>query len=111
MRQRSEIVERYVGGEATRYTAYLIEEDWLDRAMVRIIQKPTSLATLQCIVHFVSCGRQPADEIKGHAEKYLSERYRLTDFVWWRSQEEVRASTPLSTYFHCVARVRDSVSG
>lgn len=110
LRKQSEIVARYIDAAEPQYSAVLIEADWLDRAGVRVIKMTTSVATMRSTVHFISTGRQPVDDIKRHCEQWLKERYKLVDFVFYQSLDEKRSSTPLSTYFHCIARVPDAVA-
>jgi len=111
LREQSKIVARYIDAAEPQYSAVLIEEDWLDRAQVGIVRMNTNLATMRVTVWWVSRGRQTQQDIKRHCQQFLELRYKLVNFDFRQSKQEVDASTPLSTYFHCIASVRDSVSG
>lgn len=109
LRPQSSIVAEYIEAAGERDSAILIERDWIERALVSVVKMNTNLATMRLTVHWISRGRQNAQDIREHCEKWLVLRYKVHDCVFRQSQDEQRATTPLTVYFHCVCELPDGL--
>jgi len=109
--RRSQIVEDYISAAAERDSAILKEKYWLDCAGVMPIKMRTDVATMRLTVHWCSNLRCEVQEMKMHCQNWLNLRYKVIDCEFMQSKDEQRASSPKVTYFHCVCKIPDAVSG